>query len=37
MANVITGDGNNNVLPGTTGSDDIYGYGGNDYLSGGDS
>jgi Ca2+-binding RTX toxin-like protein len=36
MANVIEGDGNNNVLTGTAGSDYIYAYGGHDYLSGGD-
>ena len=30
MANVITGDNNNNSLTGTAGSDDIYAYGGND-------
>src|SRR5829696_4031560 len=35
MANVIKGDGGNNSLTGTDGDDDIYAYGGNDYLYGG--
>ena len=34
MSNIITGDGNNNTLPGTAGDDDIYGYFGNDTLTG---